>query len=460
MWAPQGQRLSVMERVDQLVSGFLRRRYGTPIRRILAKLRSPLLNQLEQVTCNLCGGDKTVELAHHDKYALPLTSVMCRTCGLMYLNPRPSAKGYHEFYVQGSDKDGVYHVALTLRDIEPLLRRFFGPEFRMSEEDRIDLGDYVREKYLEHVGTEGDGQSEEALIEALEAKAQEHEVAEYDAYADDLYRYFQEFVPRGGKVFEMGAAWGKLLVPWRARHGCQVSGVEPRAKSVQLAKERLGIDLFQGFPATVSIPEQTYDAVFNVRTINHMLDPLDDLRHAWRWLKPGGIIGIDISDAVREAHYESFDNRVVEIDHPYMFTVNSLAAMLQKAGFDIVKREIIDTRSVLPGAERSPEYKQIRIVGRKSLAPVAVALPDPLAELSELLQGTLAWNARRDNEANVRRKAKKERRSKRIEDRQPVLLKRVKAGLRALLSLDPRSTRKRKERGRNERRSRKEAKTR
>ena len=425
-----------MERVDQLVSGFLKRRYGTPISRILAKLRVPLLKETERVACNLCGADTTVELARRDKYRLAVTSVMCRNCGLMYLNPRPSVKSYDEFYLQGGDKDGVYHVSLTLQDLEPVLQRYFGPEFRMSDEDRAELRAFVNEKHREHIGKTPSDTSETALVEVLESKAKEHEAAEYDAYAEHVYQYFKEFVPRGGKVLEMGAAWGKLLVPWRDQHGCEVTGVEPRARTVQTAKDRLGIELFQGFPATAKVPEQSYDAVFNLRTINHMLDPLGDLRHAWRWLKPGGIICVDISDALKEARYESFEGRVLEIDHPYMFSANSLAALLQKAGFEIVKREIVDSKNFFPGVQRQPEYKQIRIVGRKSLEPVAVALPDPVAELAELFQATQAWNARQDERGTGKRKSG---RSKPEEGAAPGLLKRARRKLRRLFSPRARS---------------------
>jgi 2-polyprenyl-3-methyl-5-hydroxy-6-metoxy-1,4-benzoquinol methylase/RNase P subunit RPR2 len=440
-----------MERVDQLVSGFLKRQYGLPISRILSKFRSSLLGDVEHVACNLCGSNSTIEVAHRDKYGLAVTSVMCRNCGLMYLNPRPSRNGYHGFYLQGGDKEGVYHVSTTLKDVEPLLQRHFGPDFRMSHEDRAALAAYVREKFEQHVGAVPEGRSERALVEELESKAKEYEAEEYENYGDDIYAFFNRFVPRGGKVLEMGAAWGKLLVPWRDRHGCEVTGVEPRARTVQAAKERLGIDLFQGFPDTAKVPEQAYDAVFVIRTINHMLDPLGDLRHAWRWLKPGGIIGIDISDVVREARYEGFEKTVVEIDHPYMFTINSLAALLQQAGFEIVHREIVSTRHLLGRSQAPPEYKQMRLVGRKSLAPVAVSLPNPLDELSSLLNETFARVAERESkQAPETKKVSKDKPAKRAkEDKperpgtekpKPALLERARRRVRALFVAAPDKT--------------------
>jgi SAM-dependent methyltransferase len=251
------------------------------------------------------------------------------------------------------------------------------------------------------------------MLRALETKGREFEDRRYNVYAEDIYRHFREFVPRGGAVFEVGAAWGKLLVPWRDQHECEITGLEPRKATVQAAKEQLGIELYHGFPATADIPENAYDAVLNIRTINHMLDPLADLRHAWRWLKPGGVMIVDISDAVREAGYEGFENNVVEIDHTYMFSGGTLSAMMQKAGFEVVHSDTVDTRQVFD-RQREPEYKQIRIVGRKSLQPVSVAWPDPLQEMADLLRAQLDREARLLCEQAQRRELRKQAQRERV----------------------------------------------
>jgi SAM-dependent methyltransferase/RNase P subunit RPR2 len=401
-----------MERVDQLISTFVKRRYGLSLTKVYSKLRADLLHDLKDVRCNLCDGDVRVEIARRDKYDLALTTVMCRNCGLIYLNPRPTARSYDRFYFEGGSKEGVYHMSLGLDNVESFLRRYYGPKFRMNEADVHALRTFIREKFSEHVGEDPDGLTDQEMLHGLEAKAREFEAWRYDAYAQDIYRHFSEFVPRQAKVFEIGASWGKLLVPWRDQHGCQVTGLEPRKATVQAAKDRLGIELFQGFPATANIPENTYDAVLNIRTINHMLDPIGDLRHAWRWLKPEGVLIIDISDAVREARYEGFENNVVEIDHTYMFSSNTLTAMMQKAGFEVVKCDIVDTRHIWWGDQREPEYKQIRIVGRKSLEAVPVMWPDPLQEMANLLRAQLDRDATLLRRRSEKSKSNKKARSK------------------------------------------------
>ena len=379
-----------MERVDKLISTFLRRRFKLKLSTVYSKLRSDLLQDMERVRCNLCDSDQSVEIAHKDKYDLAITTVMCRNCGLMYLNPRPTTRAYDRFYSEGGSKEGVYHMSLGLDNVEGILKRYYGPEFQMSELDAQDLENFVREKYTEHLGEKSGERPINELLQGLEAKAREFEAWRYDVYAEDIYRHFQDVVPRGGKVFEIGAAAGQLLLPWRDRHGCEVTGLEPRKATVEAAKVRSGIDLFQGFPSTADIPKNAYDAVLIIRTINHMIDPLSDLRHAWRWIKPGGVLIVDISDAFREAKYEGFENNVVEIDHTYMFSAATLKAMMQKAGYEFVRCDIVDTRHVWWGDRRELQFKQIRMVGRKSLQPVAIEWPDPLGELAELVKAQLA----------------------------------------------------------------------
>jgi hypothetical protein len=67
-----------------------------------------------------------------------------------------------------------------------------------------------------------------------------------------------------------------------------------------------------------------------------------------------------------------------------MFSMNTLGAMVQKAGFVILRRELLDLQSVRDWDNRAPQTKQIRIVARKSMDPVAVDWPSPLSELAAL----------------------------------------------------------------------------
>jgi SAM-dependent methyltransferase len=427
--ADDRRQAAVPERVDQLIGGFLRRTFNISLRNLYSEMRRPMLDDVEHVPCNLCGADDSIAISDRDKYGLPVHTVMCRNCGLMYLSPRPTAASLTRFYSEGSRDDAVYHVALGLGGVEALLRRHFGDDFRMTDELRDKLRDYVREKFEAISGEEVGDRSDEEVARLLEESAQRREAEQFEAYANDLYAHLCGIVPRGSRVFEAGASWGKLLEPWRDRHDCDVTGLEPREAMVRKAKDELGITLIQGFPGTAPVPEDSFDLVMNIRTINHMADPLGDLRQAWKWLKPGGRLFIDISDAIRETHYEGLETNVIEIDHAYMFSHRTLEAMVRKAGFEIEKNEIVDvTRpSRHEGETTPPEAKQIRLIARKVLHEVAADWPGPVDELAGLLHGQLHRERAIREEVEQDRQRRKERR----EEKNRKQAKRAEAKLRA-----------------------------
>ena len=53
---------------------------------------------LEEVNCSLCGGREMKTLARRDCVGLPVKTVMCRRCGLIYINPRPTEEWYKDYY--------------------------------------------------------------------------------------------------------------------------------------------------------------------------------------------------------------------------------------------------------------------------------------------------------------------------------------------------------------------------
>ena len=369
----------------KLISRFLKQQYGISWKDIASKLRSQLLEDMEAVPCNLCGQTNHVEVARKDKFGLALTTVICSHCGLLYLNPRPTAARYQDFYEGGGSAGSIYHRQFDFDQVEALLKIYFGDDFTMDDEARSALTAYREAPEASNLKSLQDRLAEAEINNETDVK-----LLGIDYYARHIYDLLKDHVPRGGRVFEPGASWGTMLVPWKVLHACEISGVEPKAETVRIVKDRLGIELFQGFADDPRIPSEAYDLVINIRTINHMLDPLGDLRHAWRWLKKDGILFVDIQDATLEARYDGFDRSVVEIDHPYMFSLNTLSAMVQKAGFQIVDRNIAELQSLRDWDNRPPQFKQIRIIARKSLEPVTVDWPEPLQELAALLRSELA----------------------------------------------------------------------
>ena len=62
------------------------------------------LSEFLQIDCPLCSGNNYTKLSHKGQFGIPTYVVICKTCGLVYLNPRWSDERYRKFYSDEYDK--------------------------------------------------------------------------------------------------------------------------------------------------------------------------------------------------------------------------------------------------------------------------------------------------------------------------------------------------------------------
>lgn len=60
--------------------------------------------KFEHIPCNLCGSDNYETISTKGKFGLPTNVVICKDCGLSYLNPRWDKDSYNHFYKSEYDK--------------------------------------------------------------------------------------------------------------------------------------------------------------------------------------------------------------------------------------------------------------------------------------------------------------------------------------------------------------------
>jgi SAM-dependent methyltransferase len=74
----------------------------------------------ETIPCNLCGKNDTLQLAQKGQFNLPARVVLCRNCGLAYLNPRWTKETYLDFYTNHYDKYYRPNISkISIKENEP-----------------------------------------------------------------------------------------------------------------------------------------------------------------------------------------------------------------------------------------------------------------------------------------------------------------------------------------------------
>jgi len=70
-----------------------------------------MVKQFEKINCAICGADNTQKISEKGQFDLPINLVLCKDCGLGYLNPRWDRAAYLEFYQK--EYDMYYRSELT-----------------------------------------------------------------------------------------------------------------------------------------------------------------------------------------------------------------------------------------------------------------------------------------------------------------------------------------------------------
>lgn len=81
----------------------------------------------ETVSCAVCNHDNFLEVSKKGQFNLPVNVVLCKNCGLGYLNPRWDGESYMQFYT--NDYDRYYREPIKNDNPEiylqnPIIRRF------------------------------------------------------------------------------------------------------------------------------------------------------------------------------------------------------------------------------------------------------------------------------------------------------------------------------------------------
>ena len=234
--------------------------------------------EYEQVNCNLCGQDKQDPISQTDRYGLAVRTVICRSCGLIFINPRMSKEDYDLFY------QNTYRE--QLRDYKNRLNKINLDKLFIKT---TNLGSKLIDRFGDHINP--------------------------------------------GLTLEVGSSCGGILNGLKtSRSDLEVLGLEPSSVEAGYANSK-GVKTYVSMFENFKEPVPFLQNIFIIRSFNHLLDPSFFIKWSHDQLPLGGklvIMVIDFMEACRRRGALK-----TQIDHPYMFTQKTLANFVQNGGFDV-----------------------------------------------------------------------------------------------------------------------------
>lgn len=236
---------------------------------------------METTPCDLCGSThtRTIIPAAAWRASVPggAAMVACTNCGLVYLNPRPSAREIGQYYPEDYMS---FHRAV--------------------EDEAFPLMRWMRQRKFAH---------RRKLLEQVCGKIR-------------------------GSVLDVGCGTGLFLNEMQ-QNGWQAQGVEPTRSAAEYARERFGLAVAAGFIEDLPAPAGSFDVITFWDVLEHTYSPSTSLAAAHRLLADNGWVAINVPNW-RSPDRPLFGPHWIGYDPPrhlYVFTRQTLTRLLENAGF-------------------------------------------------------------------------------------------------------------------------------
>lgn len=210
------------------------------------------------VACFCCGGVSVEVVSRKDRHGQPLTTVLCSGCGLLRNDPVPSEAELAEFY-----------------------------------------GTRYRESY------KGASEPRRRQVWRNFRRLNDHLLAYRDVY------------DRGGDWLDLGA--GSCEFTFLAqRLGARVTAVEPHGGYAAYAARRLEVQVLRQRLEECRFSGPSFDLIRLSHVLEHMRDPVGALRQLAGWLRPGGVLYVEVPDIEADAR-NKLRGRLFHFGHIHNF---------------------------------------------------------------------------------------------------------------------------------------------
>jgi ubiquinone/menaquinone biosynthesis C-methylase UbiE/rRNA maturation protein Nop10 len=167
----------------------------------------------------------------------------------------------------------------------------------------------------------------------------------------------------GMKSLDIGAGLGKQMIAL-SKVGFETYGFEPSKQFYERAISKMGISpdrLKLGMIEDVEYPENCFDFISFGAVLEHLYDPSESILKAMKWLKPNGIIHIEVPSSdwligkivnlfykLKMTDYVSNLSPMHEPFHLYEFGLKSFQEHSKKYGYELAFHEYYACQTFMP----------------------------------------------------------------------------------------------------------------
>jgi SAM-dependent methyltransferase len=167
---------------------------------------------------------------------------------------------------------------------------------------------------------------------------------------------------------DIGASSG-MLVKLARQKGWAADGLEPSSTGTRAALVQ-GLVFPQGVAEAIPFASQSFDIVHSHHVFEHLADPLQAIQEAYRLLRPGGLLYIEVPNQFDNIMFQrdiwlgrvpQRQRNLRSIHHLWFFSRRTLMRLFQEAGFRDV--HVKDFYAWRPQGWRAPLQWLTRIMG-------------------------------------------------------------------------------------------------
>lgn len=235
----------------------------------------------------------------------------CLSCGVAYLDPRPSVQTIHLAYsnyythIKSSDQSAYVHHGGLRKIVRSIISHYANWRYSNKEQPSFSFG--VLAAYI---------------------------FPPLKKIVDHKYRHLCRLPLSGGKLLDVGCGNGSFLQLARTC-GWDAVGLDPDPKSVSNALGQ-GLTAYEGGIEYFSGKKELFDVITLNHVIEHVHDPIMVLKAAYTLLKPGGQLWLETPniDSFGHGFFQTNWRGIETPRHLVIFNRHGISRAFAAAGFD------------------------------------------------------------------------------------------------------------------------------